>query len=427
MEITLLGYICFVSIILILLLQKNIYLMYAAVFFSGFSGSSVINVSSFSLQPSYLFFFVFLVFELLQQKKLKIRINTLFFLFILYCIATVIFPFFLSDEKIEIMNQDGEYVRLGFSSSNITQIAYLLFCAVFLNYILKYKNKDKLSGNIIKSFNYGFYAVVAICLYQIIAFRFNLPFDKLFRQSVHGNIQGTRIYGPCIEASMLCYYLITALIVVLQTGKGVLRCVFSVLSVFIGIYTYSSTYIVGAVLILLVMAIRVILNIYKKYSWKTYIMLGIIVLVGISACVIFREKIFYLVKELYEKLTQKNDSGLERTETMLKMSVIGLKYPLGVGFGSARSKDLLSTWLCNIGIFGVLLFLLFVLDLALRAGSKRIKYLSPFILVIILSFISVPEPYNLFIWFYLFYYYVKKSENRNSVLSENLKYKTVSL
>ncbi|MBE2935976.1 hypothetical protein HPJ99_12705 [Anoxybacillus flavithermus] len=67
MEITIMGYLLIPIGIFLLFLKKD-YLLYFVVFFSGFTGSSVINFSSitFSLQPSYYFGMLYLIKHLID-------------------------------------------------------------------------------------------------------------------------------------------------------------------------------------------------------------------------------------------------------------------------------------------------------------------------------------------------------------------------
>ena len=122
-----------------------------------------------------------------------------------------------------------------------------------------------------------------------------------------------------------------------------------------------------------------------------------------------------IVSSLIIKLRGENVSGVERWDGFITMLKVGLNYPFGVGFGSSRSKDLFSTWICNVGIVGLLIYFLFILRMFLKALSeKKLKYFFPYLLVVLLMMISVPEPYNLFVWFYLYYVtifnYYKKEE-----------------
>ena len=417
MQITYLGYFCILLTIIFLVLKKDKYFLYSAIFFSGFSGSSVINVAAFSFQPSYYFFTIYFVLGFFLNRSIGLRIDLSLLIFVAYCCISIVFPLFLENKEIIIIDQDGFYTPLKFSFHNITQLIYLLFCVFFLNNILKYSNDIQVATGCIKSFKYGFYAVILICIYQMIAFYFSLPFDDFFRQGVHGNVQGTRIYGPCIEASMLCYYLVTAIIVVWQMREGIWDYLFMILSLWIGILSASSTYLVGLIFIILFILLYFLVNIDLKRNKNVFIVAAAIMGCAVVAVVVFFDNFYNIVSALLIKLRGENTSGIERWDGFITMLKVGLNYPFGVGFGSSRSKDLFSTWICNVGVVGLVIYFLFILRTLLGAlPRKKLKYFFPYLLVVLLMMISVPEPYNIFIWFYLYYYTVFKNKEKEEIL-----------
>ena len=72
---------------------------------------------------------------------------------------------------------------------------------------------------------------------------------------------------------------------------------------------------------------------------------------------------------------------------------------LGIGYGVARSKDLLSTWLVNIGYIGVISFILGLIESTFNKRNKEKRFIGIVLIVVfIVEFISVPEPYFLYLW-----------------------------
>lgn len=404
MEITFIGYIALLLTVFFVVKGNWMMFLYAAVFFSGFSGSSVINIATISLQPAYYFFFCYLFTQIISGKKFAIRLQPTLTLFYIYCVISIVFPILYKNQAIIIMNQDGAYANLAFSVSNIGQIIYLTIDLLFLNSLIKYNGNELVKINLLKSFKWGFYAVLLVCVYQFFAFRFGWEFDYFFRQSVHGNVQGTRLYGPCDEASMLCYYLVPAMLIVFQTKAGWQDSVALLFATGIGVITKSSTFLIGFILFFIAIIPSLIANLGKRHSFSWWLIRIIVLLViAAAAMLFFRSEIFEIINLFIEKLKQGNQSGQERFSAMFEMIKVGLKYPTGVGFGSARSKDLFSTWFCNIGIIGMLLYIVFLFSFLRNA--KRNKQLSkalPYLIVVVLMFISVPEPYNFFIWYALF-------------------------
>lgn len=402
MEITFLGHVAILLTILFLVLRRHDMFLYAAVFFSGFSGASVLNIAGGSIQPSFFFFLIF--FLLSFRNHLFLRLDKRLILFYAYCLISITFPFFFEHTGIKIISQDAQLVPLHFSVSNIIQIAYLTFDLIFLNTLLCYKNDNKIGTGTFTAYRYGFYAVILICLYQLLAFRFDLPFDILFRKGVHGNIQGTRLYGPCDEASMLCYYLVPSILFCLQTKRSIPCICFSFLAVLIGVLTESSTFLVG-MSILLILAIPTCVHFlscpHTVRTWRaTFIGLFCVIIL----LILMSGRLSKLVELLISKLTRHHDSGIQRSQVMLISLQAGLLSPIGVGFGCARSTDLFSTWFCNIGIIGITLFAVYILHYV-KAAHKRgcLSKTLPYLVTLILMLISVSEPYNLFIWFLLSY------------------------
>ena len=43
---------------------------------------------------------------------------------------------------------------------------------------------------------------------------------------------------------------------------------------------------------------------------------------------------------------------------------------LGVGFGTARSKDLFSTWICNTGVLGLGVFIWYLISLDVLSSAE---------------------------------------------------------
>lgn len=404
MEITFLGWLALI-LTLVFIINKDVKLfLYSAVFFSGFSGASVLNIASFSLQPSYYFFIIYFICSLLLNFKLEVRLDKALIIFLGYCFISVLFPFIYKNSNITIMDQEGAYSLLKFSISNIVHISYLLFVLLFLNSLLKYKNQKIVVGNILKSYKLGFFAVILICIYQFISFKFGWEFDYFFRQGVHGNIQGTRLYGPCDEASMLCCYLIPSMLFVWQNRKNLIDIIAIIVSLFIGFSTRSSTFLVGTVLFIIVLIPDLIKIFTQKHDiifWTMWILGAISV---VFVLVRKADALYDTVSVFIIKLNEGNQSGFERLTSMRDMINVGLHYPTGVGFGSCRSKDLFSTWLCNVGVIGIWIFILYIINLILKCSKQRkIKMFLPFGIVLCLLFVSVPEPYFLFVWFFAFY------------------------
>ena len=402
MEITIFSVIVLILSLVFILQRRVECFLYAAIFFSGYSGTSVLNVFGFSLQPSFFFVIIYAVWRLIASKRIEYRLSGLLPVFFVYCIISVAFPLFIHDTDLMIIGQDGVAVPIRLSISNFTQLLYLLVDFVFLNALLRFRESEQIKNNFIKYFIYGLLSVELICAYQTLAFRFDLPFDSLFRQSVHGNIQGDRLYGPCIEASMLCYYLIPAIAIVFRYRKNWFGTALILGAILIGLATQSSTFLVGMVLLTLCCIPRVIRFFMVEHSVATWGKAIIGASIVLLAVLLLSEQIGESIAVFIVKLQRLNESGHDRLEAFEHMSAVGIRYPFGIGSG--RSTDLLSTWLCNIGIVGTALFLFAISQIVVNGiRQKDIERLLPLILVLVSMFTSVPEPYNLFVWYFIFY------------------------
>lgn len=415
MSITILGYIAILITIFALLKRDKYILLYATIFFSGFTGSSVVNVAGVSIQPSYYFFIMFMLFSITRFYKFRLPKYYLFFL--IYIVINSFFPIFLSRNQIWLMQQSGEYGYLTYSSSNLIHAGYMIFMFVLFTYLYNIKD-DAMHTKIVKWYKYGLFGFIIVILYQLIAFQFNLPFDELFRQGVHGNVQGTRLYGPCGEASMMCYYLAPSLLFLWIYKNKTIDLVFWVIGMILGVMSYSSTFLIGAAISLVIIFIHFFRRINKKFKLQFIIGIMFIGLFAVIFISLNNEMITKLITGFNDKLNLANQSGIERSESFYNMIKIGLEHPFGVGFGSARSKDLFSTWGCNIGIIGLgIVFIgIIYIYIYIYQRKRQLSFINscPFYLVVILMMISVPEPYAMFIQILLYFTITK-----NKCLKQN--------
>jgi len=423
MKIQILGYI--IIPLAIFLYFKNIkYILYLTIFLAGFTSSSIINIGgSFSVQPAYFTGTIFILKSifLINKKKLFIKPDNFLSLFITVSILSLIMPTLIISKKIFIMNQKSIITNIFFTSSNITQLFYILFCFVLYVCIKNYLYYNPLE--IKKFIKILIYSTAFICLlgfYQEFAFINHLEFDKIFRSGIHGNTQGgigfVRVYSVAQEPSMLAYFLVPMLSLTISLNKDIIasktKVVFILLILLTAILSTSTTFFVGLAALLVKIffdkLLLLIKNITSEKEKLGYIFPVIFILL-IAACIVIIN-INPIIKNVllngsYNKFLGNNESGKERSSIFLLHINAFLNYPfLGVGFGTARGKDLFSTWLCNVGFIGLGLFLIYLYRIITKLKTiSRISYgISNYIFVLfICAFTSVPEPYNLFIWIML--------------------------
>ena len=419
MQIEILGYLV-IPLGLILMFLNRKWLLYATVFFMGFTGASILTVNGeLSIQPAYYFAILFILKQaiyIIKQKKI-IKPNMLLLIFIVICIISLIMPLLVHNKEIYVINQDNKKTNIEFTVQNITQLLYIIFCFIFYWITKDYlANEPENTNKIIKILIWGAVVVVILGIYQEIAYIKKWEFDRIFRSGIHGNIQTygnfVRIYSTAIEPSMLAYYLapIIALMLCLKDNFVKHKYIILFIMLLVGIGTISTTFFLGIFSFAIIIIMEIILKRNEEFTNRNIkIMKKILMtfIIGMFALVI----VYFLEKSVVEtlftstigKITKENLSGIERNASFMQHCKIGLQYPLlGVGFGTARSKDLFSTWLCNIGVIGITVFITYVLNIILKLKKidSHITFgIANYIaLIFICAFASVSEPYNLFIW-----------------------------
>lgn len=416
MQIEILGYFIIpLGIVLFFLNEK--WLLYATILFMGFTGASIINIGSeLSIQPSYFLGMMFILKHLLNVLKNKkiVKPSNILVIFLIICLCSIVMPILVKNDGVIVIDQDNKYSQVEFSSKNITQLIYLFYCFVFYwitkDYFNEYPEKKK---DTIKILIYGSILVAILGLYQELAYVLGLEFDKIFRSGVHGNVQPygsfTRIYSTTIESSMLAYYIAPIIVLLLcLNDNNIIKHKYLVLFllIIVGICTISTTFFLGIIsFIIIVLMEKRFKNIHNKRVTKRIFITSIIAIVALTIVYsVNKDIINSLLTTTQGKIDKTSVSGTERTTSFLQHVKIGFEYPfLGVGFGTARSKDLFSTWICNVGVLGlsIFIFYLFFTINRLKNSKDELSYsVSQYILILfICAFTSVSEPYNLFIWY----------------------------
>ena len=144
MKIEMLGYLI-IPLGLILACLENKYLLYTILIFIGFTGASIIKIGDLSIQPAYYLGGIFIIKQIIEilKNKRKIKINKFLIIFIIICICSVIMPKIIEGLNIEIINQNGKITNAKFTSHNITQLMYLIYCFIFFVVITDYLNQNK--------------------------------------------------------------------------------------------------------------------------------------------------------------------------------------------------------------------------------------------------------------------------------------------
>lgn len=414
MNITILGYLL-LPVGLVLLLGKQSNLLKAAILTCGMTGASLINFGDTALQPSYYFALLWMISYIFNGGHLRIRSRIRlekcqWYLlgFVAVAVVSIIVPV-LFKNRVEVMNVDGKIVPLGFTSANITQLIYLLFIVAFFFLLCSYLNEDKRCEELYNWYIGGILLVIVITIYQILAYSLNIPYDVIFRMGVHNRDKtqlifwDKRISGPCLEASMLGYYLVPSIAICFHSIKPYRKYMMTGLLLIFGVLSGSSTFFVGVALWVLLEFVERMLKNNTRTNIRTMTVIGACVAVVFLLFITGRFngiilKVSFLINSFVEKLHIQNLSGTERIGAFLLLFNAFLHFPIiGVGFGSSRGKDLLSTWLANTGILGMS-FLFMFLTKVISMAKEHVEIRQAIILVWACMFVSVAEPYNLFIW-----------------------------
>lgn len=418
MQITTMGLVL-IPLGLVLFVFKYEWLIYLTLFFSGFTGSSILNISSISLQPAYYLFILFIIryiFIIIKNKNI-VKPNIYLFIFIIIAFISLIMPILLEGKSVIVLNPDDDYAPVKFTFQNITQYLYLIFGFttywITKDYLIKLNNQIYIK--FIKIFLYSSLFISILGIYQQIAYKLGLPFDEIFRQGVHGNIQTymglIRVYSVFIEPSMYSIFIILSITICIYTTKDIFKYknILLLLLLINGIMSTSSTFFVG---ILIIGTVLVVESIKLKYSqedrnFNKYILLifTIVVLSILLISYINLDIISNMLQGIENKLKGEGASAMGRSLAFDTNIKVAFKYPLlGVGFGSVRSYDLISTWLASVGFIGTLVFIIFLVKNIIKLLKMKKKnsiykgYTIGISIIFILMFISVPEPYGLFIW-----------------------------
>jgi len=407
LEITIIGYFILPLGVILFFLPNN-YLLYCTVFFSPFVASSVINFNNlnFGLQISYYLGILFIIKQLINLFKNEkiLKPNIWLFSFVIVSILSLSFKLI----RIYFLPVYEDLI-----STNITQTFYLIFCFflyLFLkNYISKNsKNNELIIENLIKIQIYSLLFISLWAIYQYLTFEYPIPYFKIFNNRIGvGMYLGRRISAVFLEPSMLVLYFAPILGLIFCLKKKHYFILF--LGLFVGILSTSTSFILGIFIFLFIMFFEKIIigkmyniNINKKilFYFSFFIILVFIYL-------FFKDVINFIFYDTFNKLTLENFSGQDRFNKFLYGFKMLREHPfMGLGFGSYRAPDLLSTLAANVGIIGLFSFFGYLFktyfDLRKILNYNRNQYIKGYIYYFIILFsiamISVPELFSIYIW-----------------------------
>jgi hypothetical protein len=431
MVITKLGFILLPLIIYVFVFKKIDKLFNYLIIFAGFTAASVINIPSikFSILPIHLIggMFVFKICYSIYKDEYRIpkTFSKSLFIFIIVCGISLIYPLIFNGRTV-VITPNSEIKPLAFSGQNLTQYIYLVFAyLMYINVYIYIINTKVDFDKIINLFKVSLLIIIFIGILQIIVpvelynDVFKANYNKM-TDSVNGIV---RISSVTQEASMLSLFtapLSLALLVNLNKSKQRVWDVFLVVATLIvSLLNASSTYFVNYIifgsLVFLLWSARlnkgkleeIYINLKQTFKVKKNIIMVVIMsLILILVIIVFRNMIMWVIISLIKKLQGQGESGSFRKSSFLLSLDSFKKFPLtGVGFGSVRSFDLFSTWIASIGLMGMIPFIFFITKRLRFLYKNRSVHYNYLIFALIFNtvfnlFISVPEPYYIYIWIY---------------------------
>ncbi len=438
MELTFIGVI-FVPLAIILLFLDIKYLFIATFISSTFTATGVVKLTSLeeSIAAFYLFggMFILKTLHLIIRKKYKFKIKTIansLGFFVLVCGISIIYPLFFS-KGVLVHRPSGIQESLFFSLQNITQFMYLLFAyLIYICTVTYYKNSKVDEERTINLFRIAMIIVIGLGIIQMIIP--NEIFDMVFRDNYGMIYSNYRMSSVNNEASFF------ALFITPMMGFFLINYIFKreIIDLIIVIVTLilikfhgSSSFILGSLTIVGCFFIYGVINYKqvlakfrnrnKKKDWIIYISMGICIV----STLLLKDYLIMFIG----KLLGTGESGSIRTKMFMENIKIFYKFFItGVGFGSVRSTDLLSTWLVSIGLLGVIPYINYNIKILKKLYFKverttSFKYIVLIIVTNIIMFVSVSEPFYGYIWIWygtVAYLISKKNNNSEKACISNV-------
>ncbi len=388
---------------------------------SSLTTIAAFNINNNSILVMHIAFLICLIKFCMYtyNNGISVSINKCMYFFAIWCLITI--PFSLLHGKTIVHNVDGLNTYVEFNFQQITQYGYLfigLLTCIMCNSLL-IANKISLKA-IEKCLEISYVLSLSIALLQHV-----LPLtfvNTYLRNAVHVgyNYGQARISGTFFEASMLSLYcapLFGGYLYRFLSGFKLKYLIFSLLFIIVTLDSNSSSGVIGILLsIFLIFVISLKSN--KKISKNNLFLKIIFLVIGAIFVIYFSSSMMSGIDTLTDKINGIGVSGSARLYAFKYHFELAFSNIIPTGFGTVRSYDLLSTWLCSIGILGLILYLIPVIVLTIKLFKIQTTEASVLFINIIIHniimMISVPEFSFLSIWIYYgaAYYMVGHTQRR---------------
>lgn len=452
MIITTVGYICILLGLISLCFMPNL-LFYLIIIFSPFTAASIFSLNPVitGLQPVYFFIFLLIVnyvykyFSNLKNSPVLLmrgltKEQKIFCIAVLLfwgaCLISLLMPVLF---KNSVVINYSDYVKraLMLRKLNITQFIYLTIVLIISILTMINMKEDNIKKSIIAMIYVTFFTVIW-GVFQFASYYLKIDYPYYLFNNNAGYMQGwnqmilgvKRICSVSTEPSTFALYLLMmiSLMIIFYTNKYYIIPKYSLIIIlistcFVTILTTSTTAYVGILFLIIVMILLNFIMVIKQkkkvgIQFLNYLKFIIIFLGLIYISYYCYLKVFHIdsktIIDTFKTVSINkisSESGITRSSGALENIKLFLKFPLfGVGWGSTRSFDLITTLMANVGIVGTSLYLFIIFisvkvayTLAINNIGKKISIyalalmISTIIGTIILC-ISVPEIYYVYYW-----------------------------
>ena len=396
-------------------------------FTSIFDAASAFNVAGSPISPWILALLVCLPLKAFSGKlrwKPVAGLNRPAFrallLFVGYAVfSSVAFPFLFHGILVS-NSHNGLNTHLSWTFSNFAQSSYLL--AAFTVYLLAIHSTREQLRNAVTWYIRACVCIAIIAMYQLANAVVHVPYPSalLYTNTTHVIYDAYKIGGvwrlnsTLTEASEMAFYLGTGLALLgwhlathrirwQSAASFLLMLTAMVLTVSTVGYACLGTIVVGGILL------------YLRYSFrrrgaapfKVLLVLGV---VGAAVPLLLLTGAGHTIGKVFETVfINKVDSDSYRERSLwntLALQTSHDSYYLGAGWGSVRASSFACSLMGNVGIPGVLLFLVFILQLLRPLFTPR-RYahfemfersLFAIAIMLVALLIATPDPIMPVIW-----------------------------
>lgn len=387
-------------------------LFYVYVTATAFTTLSVFDVGSSYIVLYHLLFIavaIRTIFIHVGKKTAENRcsISPIFGLFLVVCALSI--PLALIYTDAVVLVPDGDYRNVAFSVQQLTQLGYLTI-AVASCYICNRLLHDGIvtAKGIFSALTVAYVAVCLLALLQLV-----IPasiVNETYRNipDVYYEFDGARVSSTFKEPSAMALFIAPLFAVYLlrlirsySFGNLSLVC----LGAIVVALNQASSFAVGMCFALFCYAFIAFAKADVRQAIDHKTLLGVVFSIMAVFLIASTGPFQDVVSQLVAKFAGEGVSGSARTYALQYHLQVFLEHPvMGIGFGTVRSFDLLSTWLAELGVVGFSLFAFPVCALLgrlVRLGKTQpMSYEMAVYIAVYLGilFVSVSEPYYPFGW-----------------------------